>query len=390
MNKVLIYLYKDSLHPVGGPLGYNYNLKSQLDVVGCNDIHFIELANKADTINKQVTQIKCSWLRSLLIIAKSIYKKTKMLYGLNHKAVINLQDYDIVHFHSTADMYNAKDDLKEYKGKVLLTSHSPTLNSKEMYTALSGFEKKYLAFLYKNLIKIDQYSFERADYIIFPCEEAEEPYFHNWKGYAQFSNESRKKIRYLLTGINMCIPKVLARDIRVKYNIPLSAFVVSYVGRHNEIKGYDDLKLIGSRLLNRYENIYILIAGKESPLKGLSHERWIEVGWANDPYSIINASDVFVLPNKETYFDLILLEVLSLGKIVIASKTGGNKFFERFELSGISLFENVSEAITKIEEMKNKERKERNLLENENKALFQQYFTASIFADNYIKLIKSL
>lgn len=153
MNKVLIYLYKDSLHPVGGPLGYNYNLKSQLDVVGCNDIHFIELANKADTINKQVTQIKCSWLRSLLIIAKSIYKKTKMLYGLNHKAVINLQDYDIVHFHSTADMYNAKDDLKEYKGKVLLTSHSPTLNSKEMYTALSGFEKKYLAFLYKNLIK---------------------------------------------------------------------------------------------------------------------------------------------------------------------------------------------------------------------------------------------
>lgn len=188
----------------------------------------------------------------------------------------------------------------------------------------------------------------------------------------------------------MCISKVLARDIRAKYNIPLSAFVVSYVGRHNEIKGYDDLKLIGSRLLNRYENIYILIAGKESPLKGLSHERWIEVGWTNDPYSIINASDVFVLPNKETYFDLILLEVLSLGKIVIASKTGGNKFFERFELSGISLFENVSEAITKIEEMKNKERKERNLLENENKALFQQYFTASIFADNYIKLIKSL
>ena len=124
-------------------------------------------------------------------------------------------------------------------------------------------------------------------------------------------------------------------------------------------------------------------------MKGLNHNRWIEVGWTDDPYSIINASDVFLLPNKETYFDLILLEVLSLGKIVIASKTGGNKYFERFKNSGI-LFENCTGAIMEIEKMKNKAVGERQLLENYNKELFKKYFTSSVFSDNYIKLITSL
>ena len=43
--------------------------------------------------------------------------------------------------------------------------------------------------------------------------------------------------------------------------------------------------------------------------------------WTNDPHSLINASDMFILPNKETYFDLIMLEVLSMGKIVLATNT---------------------------------------------------------------------
>ena len=84
------------------------------------------------------------------------------------------------------------------------------------------------------------------------------------------------------------------------------------------------------------------------------------------------------------------MEVLSLGKIVIASKTGGNKYFERFKNSGILLFENCTGAIMEIEKMKNKAVGERQLLENYNKELFKKYFTSSVFSDNYIKLITSL
>lgn len=390
MKKILIYLYRSSLRPIGGPIGYNYNLKCQFEAKSSKDIYFIETSKKSDLINERINRIQYSKLKQLLVIAKSVYKKTKMLYGFRHKAIVDLQNYDIVHFHSTIDMYNAKDDLKNYKGKVVLTSHTPTLPSKEIYDGLTDFEKKYLNFLYKNLLRIDEYSFKRADYIIFPCEEAEEPYYHNSKDYALFKATNHFKYRYLLTGINPCIAKISCNDIRRRYKIPQSAFVVCYIGRHNEIKGYDDLKDIGRELLEKNDDLYILVAGKESPLKGLNHNRWIEVGWTDDPYSIINASDVFLLPNKETYFDLILLEVLSLGKIIIASKTGGNKYFERFKDSGVLLFENCIGAIMEIEKLKNRTVGERQLLENYNKDMFRKYFTSSVFSDNYIKLITSL
>ena len=388
--KVLIYLYKDSLRPKGGPLGYNYNLMCQLEKKGCTNISFIESACKADAINKRIGEIRCKRLKNILTITKSIYKKSLMLYGWSHRTVTNLNKYDIVHFHSTMDMYNAKDDLKHYQGKVVLTSHSPTLFSKELYSSLSEFEKKYLSFLYKNLIKIDIYAFNRADFIIFPCEEAEEPYENNWGGYASFKQKNRAKYRYLLTGINPCVAKETKDRIRGRYDIPDSAFVVCYVGRHNEIKGYDNLKQIGKTLLEKHDNLYILIAGKEEPLTRLDHERWIETGWTDDPHSIINAADVFLLPNKETYFDLVMLEVLSLGKIIIASKTGGNKYFERLNAPGIRLFDSNENAVILTEEIMLMSMEERNALEKRNKILFEQHFTASTFADNYIRLINSL
>lgn len=390
MKQVLIYLHKNSLKPIGGPLGYNYNLFCQLKNKGYTNIHFIESANKADSINKKINNIKINWLKQVLIIAKSIYKKTVMLYGFKHKSIIDLSPYDIVHFHSTMDMFNAKDDLKNYKGKVVLTTHSPTLLSKEIYDRLSLFEKKYLSFLYKALINIDLYAFQRADYIIFPCEDAEEPYYHNWDGYANYKQQNRTKYRYLLTGINPCYPQINKEDIRKKYNIPPSAFIICYVGRHNEIKGYDTLLQIGEMLLNKHDNIYILVAGKEEPMKGLAHPHWIEVGWTNDPYSLINACDIFLLPNKETYFDLVMLEVLSLGKIIVTSRTGGNKFFEKLEAKGIKMYNNSEEAICKIEKIMAEPLHAREILEKSNQNIYQRYFTASTFTENYVKLINSL
>ena len=237
---------------------------------------------------------------------------------------------------------------------------------------------------------MDNYAFSRADILIFPCEEAEEPYENNWVGYASFKQKNRAKYRYLLTGINPCRAKETKECIRKRYGIPASAFVVCYVGRHNEIKGYDNLKLIGKTLLEKHDNLYILVAGKEEPLTRLEHERWIEVGWTDDPHSIINAADVFLLPNKETYFDLVMLEVLSLGKIIIASRTGGNKYFERMDTPGIRLFESNEKAVTLTEEIMLTSMEERNVLEESNKILFEQHFTAATFADNYIRLINSL
>ena len=54
---------------------------------------------------------------------------------------------------------------------------------------------------------------------------------------------------------------------------------------------------------------------------------------------LVSSSDIFILPNKETYFDLVTLEVMREGTSYSYVQTGGNKFFERYgEEYGIFLY----------------------------------------------------
>lgn len=386
MKKVLIYLNESDLAPTGGANGYNYTLRQGLETIGTDnfEIHYLQGKALATGINAQLKKKNASKTKELVLAAKSIMKKGAMMYGPVHKASVDIAQYDAVHFHRTMDMYWAKDSLKNYKGKVILTLHAPTMPSKQMFSMLMDFEKKYMKWFYAKLPDIDNYAINRADNIIIACEEAEEPYYHEWPGYAEFHEKNAYKYVYMATGTAPKSASVTKEKMREKYNIPQDAFVISYVGRHNEIKGYNALKKIGKNLLDTHSNVYTFIAGTEGPLYHLEHERWIEVGWTKDPGSVIQASDVFVLPNKETYFDLVMLEVLSLGQIVVASYTGGNKYFEKYEDSGILLYNNNAEAeniVNRLIVMSEEERKE---LRRKNLELYKKEFTNEAFAKRYI------
>ena len=393
MRKVLIYFQESELAPVGGPKGYLYNLKKELDnMPHRNDIEISFVKGGREKINKcknKIEAMKPGKVKNILLCIKSIIKHFLLLYGKKHISLVNLDAFDYVHFHSTLDMYNVRDSLREYKGKIILSSHSPTLLSKEILNSVPRFEKKMCGFICKNLIRMDEYAFEKADYIFFPCKESEEPYFHAWDKYKIIKEKKKLSYRYLLTGIQECTVKKSRGEIREKYSIPENAFVICFVGRHNFIKGYDLFIKICEQLL-RDNKVYVLVAGTESSLLGLEDKRWIRVGWTKDPYSIINASDVFVLPNRETYFDLVLLEVLSIGKIIVASNTGGNKFFGKEKYRGIFLYNTIEEAVNQITKIKGLDNAKRQELEQNNKRIFMGEFTARTFAQNYISQILKL
>lgn len=386
----LIYMKESKVKPIGGPSGYLYNLKQQLDKMGITNISYIKLKENESELRKIYDRFPVQIKKIYRIIKRNkIYRRLQADYG--HDLVIDLNNYDYVHFHSTQSLFNVRNSLINYKGKVLLTSHTPKPPYLETVEDLyTDFEKRFYKKRIQTFKEIDEYAFNRADYIIFPCEEAEEPYFNNWPEYSMIKEKNRLKYRYLLSGTRPCDVKVDRLDIRLKYNIPNDAFVISYVGRHNQTKGYDVLKKIGEKLIIQDDNIYFLIAGAESPLKGLRHERWIEVGWTNDPHSLISVADVFILPNKETYFDLIMLEVLSLGKIVVASNTGGNKYFNRIKAEGVFIYGDKNEAISLIEMIKNLTETEKIRLEKANKDLYNAKFSDEVFCKNYINLVNNL
>lgn len=224
-KKLLIYYPESMLKPVGGPAGYLFNLRQGLDTLNKEelpiDVSFYEAAPKSlrDTVKNKDKIPKR--LREFRRAVDDIFYEKKA-YPLDEK----LYQYDMIHFHSIDAMYLCRKTLENYKGTVILTSHSPCAKFKEKLAWLNPFDYKMLKKWVDRIEEMDAYSFKRADYIIFPCKEAEEPYYHTWEGYGQLREE--KKYRYMPTGIVGCKAKVNREDFRKKYGIPDNAFVISY------------------------------------------------------------------------------------------------------------------------------------------------------------------
>lgn len=396
--KVLIWnSYK--LEPKGGPAGYLFNIYDYVKEEGIENIDFLNNYDNSSKKNEIILFIKKIIKKISADSYKSniIYKKhklnlwiEKLLKSQKLDIDINLNEYDFIHFHSTWELFKYRKLLIDYNGIVLLTSHSPKVFHKEItedaYDLSFNKVEKEKRIILEN---IDVYSFTRADYVIFPCEFSEEPYKNSWDDYANIVNQ--KKIKYLPTSIKKVAGKHKKDYIRNKYGINEDDILISYVGRHNFVKGYDLIKKFAKKIWeeNKENDIYFIIAGKESPLKGLKDKRWIEIGWTNDPHSIIEASDLFILPNRETYFDLILLEVLSLGKPVLLSETGGNRYFKKFSERDLYYFEKES-----IDDMVNefncflKKKNDNNI--NINERIFDNNFTLDIFIKKYLCLLREL
>lgn len=381
-TRKLIHFPVDKLAPKGGPAGYLYNLKHGLEELGDAEFDFLPVEGSSYEQNATLQKLVPSRIKDLRRLRNFL-----ALLSREVAAPVDYSQYGAVHFHSTEDLYLHRKALETYRGKVVLTSHSPCVYHEELIARLNSKDAEAHAEELKGLAVIDEYSFKRADYVIFPCPEAEEPYFHTWDGYEAVRDEA--KLRYVPTGIEPVSAKVDRTDLRKRYGIPEDAFVVCYVGRHNKIKGYDLLQKAARELLDD-EDIWFLVAGREGPIYGLEHSRWVEVGWTDDPHSVIAAADTFILPNRETFFDLIMLEVLSLGQVVLASRTGGNNFFEKFGCEGIRLYDEVDELVELVRVVKASSAEERQAWRAAARALYEREFTVDVFARRYASVMREI
>ena len=85
-----------------------------------------------------------------------------------------------------------------------------------------------------------------------------------------------------------------------------------------------------------------------------------------------------------------MLEVLSLGQIIVASRTGGNKYFEQFDCEGIQLYQTEKELEQKIKEIQNMSLQDRKKMMRANLDLYEKNFTLKTFAQKYVDLMRSL
>jgi len=365
----------------GGPRGYLYNLFIGFKEIGI-DIPFFSITNNDINFNlpRKTSNPLIEELKSIIYI----FIKGFICYRKVNK---NIHKFKIIHVHSNEDVFYLRKFIR-YKGKIILTSHRPQPLADESVTPIILRSKtKWRFFFLKLLYKyIEQYGYKKSNGFIFPSEGAMKIYNY-FPGFSKHINN--KPIRYVYTGVPMKQPDISVEQYRNKLNISISDKMLCYIGRHNYIKGYDLLTSLVHRL--EENNIKVVCAGANNLLPSPISNNWIEMGYINDTYNLVNASDVVVIPNRSTYFDLIIIEALSLGKIIVTSDTGGNLDIAK-QTKGVMLFKNgdkesLYDTIIKAFSLSNEEKES---YINENILFYMNHCTVDKFACNYLRAIKSL
>ncbi len=411
--KVLIWDMFE-LRNTGGPSGYLYNIHEYLKTHPNGSIYFLsdlmpvsdpgaqsnniknEDKNKPKE-KKSIWQITLSRLNRFPKIKSIVTKTIDYTYRLYHlkwtsvEPSINLNEFDFIHFHFLIHVKQFKNTYPNYRGKTIVTSHTPCPWTYETIDADPS-----IRYLRSIMIRQECRLYRTADYLMFPCKQAKEPYEHN-RHIKSTLNRMESRTFYVPTSIIHYPENSLEIPKRSKFNIPESAFIVAFFGRHSLIKGYDILKKIAEDAFEKIPNLYFLCAGG-GDIEPMDHPRWIELGYISNVKEIMQICDMYVLPNRETYFDLVVLECLRAGLPLSVSNTGGNKYFKTLasnETQGISYFDisRPEEAVNQIEHfytLKKTDGKTYNNLRDSNVTLYNNHFTLGKYIKSYIDSLTSI
>lgn len=304
---------------------------------------------------------------------------------------IDLSKTKTIHVHTALDALKVKNYLNDNfqdNIKVILTAHTPESFAVEQYNLMleSGQDIERAKEIRKHYADLESKGFKAADIIIYPSQESMEAH-SNVLNFSEII--STKDVRFLATGTIGLHSNLSKEQAKAKFNVS-GKKVISYLGRHNHIKGYDFLIELGKALLQTRNDVVFLIGGVQGKdILPLEHPNWIELGWV-EPSDVLAASDLFLLPNRQTYYDLVLLEVMSMGIPVIASNTGGNKSVKRI-VDEIELCElEVQEFLLKINKILSFSEKEWQEVSQNIKSSFHTNFTDVKMAERYIDVINSI
>lgn len=396
MKKVLIWDISFRLANVGGPAGYLYNIHEYLRVHPCEQIVF--LSDLLSDNDEKAEQVYAASFRQRTIErlkgCKLFFRLNDLIYilwkeyhvcNVNLPPSINLDDYDFVHFHQVNDVRRYAPLLRNTHCKTILTTHCPCPRTDEILANKPWYYRLFTPWIRKQ----ERECYRQADYLMFPCKEAREPYEKDTKIRTLFRSIEHKFFYCPTSIMDTAIDKSSMQKLS-SLGIPEDAFVISFFGRHNIIKGYDILKNVGEALLPLYPNLYFLCAGK-GEIPSLQHPRWIELGFIGNADELLSQSDLYVLPNRETYFDLIVLEVFRAGVPIVMAENGGNRYFRSMPLEeqrGIVFIDvNDVTAITKaVAGMINSSVQGSDYMERGkcNRLLWERNFTMQAYVERYL------
>ncbi len=129
-------------------------------------------------------------------------------------------------------------------------------------------------------------------------------------------------------------------DFKEKLHIPADAQVILFAGRKQEVKGFEVFLRLAKKLIEAYDNIFIVAVGSEpkdapkeqtyAERQGLRRELLNSCRFVDLPpvahselAALFRMCDVAVFPSKSEPQGMVMIEAMSCGVAVVSSKTGG-------------------------------------------------------------------
>lgn len=393
------------IRPGGGPGGYGFNLRKALESAEVADREKISIVSPPQLLARPGQLDKPSWKFQLLrrlppqlsgaalaLHAKTITRSAFAYFGFTSDQMRELTSAKAVVFHDfrLASSY-IRGDFKRNGQRILLMPHAPTDLSSELvenWRSSLGGSPRFWRFIRNWLITEEVKVFKDVDGIIVPCSYALEAYFRD-TSYEELVLGCR--LHKIETGVPELTPKHRRDEVLARWGIPTDKKIVGYFGRYHPHKGYD---LFCSAATLAYEendttDIVFVSAGR-GPLKcptGLPN--FFDLGYLQDELADVVASvDLVVVPNRVSYFDLFILEAMSLGKAILTTKVGGNKcldspgVFFLDENSARGILRNTEKLLAHPDQLREKGQL--------NKQTHKERYSLSAFAQRHIEFAKTI
>lgn len=192
-------------------------------------------------------------------------------------------------------------DLLPHHQNIWLQSHSPEKPSEEFrHIHTSQLEEIHW------IEKMERVAFKRANILLFPNEGSTRPY-------KDLIGDS-KCIEYIASGCQK-MPKV--NPVPLAENL----YYFFYIGRQNHIKGFDIVIDAFRHASKQRDDLHLFIAGNGSRF---DDKNITCLGRIDKPEVWLSSVDYMLNLNRKSYFDLSIMEALSVGTPIVMSHTDGH------------------------------------------------------------------
>lgn len=276
--------------------------------------------------------------------------------------------YRYLYFHELAILGLCRDMI--LPGQIVLVQpHAPEALSIELRR---GWGNRIDEVGYLSIDELCKKAFDAAHHIVLPHEGTLDIYR------AQIADV--RKVRYLLSA---------SKDQSLALNPPVelnrNKINCLYVGRRNDIKGFD--RVIGAfrAAYKHRKDIHLYLAGSGDPVL---EDGITDVGFSEYPALWMSSVDFLINANRASYFDLSIMEALSVGTRIVMTTTFGHGFFKDF-IDNESLFD-IGEGENSLKKFLLDATKPESNFSKSNREIYETYFSQRKYHQRLKQLMTDL